>query len=307
MKTSNDMQSYRTILLLIASLNFCSCGKPEVPNEGGEQSTAGESRFEATDALMARVAANLSDFESVATIDHSRLAGAEGVTMPPAVVTIYTVPAVNTALMKANPRVGLDLPLKILVFDGGAGASVSYPTSEFLAIRHGIADKQALARYDSGMAAGLREIDTELLAPVGADGVTRDYGIAELVSDFPSKETIARLKEAVMKQGDTVWFGEVDLSADASAEGQQIPSATLLLFGGPEPGGVAMAKFPKLGLDAFCQKILVYEDEKGDVRILFNDIVALAKLHYGTSEKPHEVINGRLFKTFEGAVKEKGA
>ena len=64
-----------------------------------------------------------------------------------------------------------------------------------------------------------------------------------------------------------------------------------------------MAKFPKLGLDAFCQKLLVYEDDEGKVRVIFNDITKMAELHYGTSAEPHKVINGRLATTFEGAIR----
>ena len=300
------MKIYAIIALLAASPSLCSCGGKEDLDNSSGQPAAVEKRFEATDALLAKISANVSDFELVVTIDHSRLAGEEGVVMPPSVVTIYTVPGVNTALMKANPRIGLDLPQKILAFEEKGEPRVSYPTSKFLAARHGITDREALARYDSGMTAGLRGIDAELLLPVGGDDLTLDYGIVELVSEFSFKETIDRLKAAVMKQGDTVWFGEVEFSAAASEEAEQIPDATLLLFGGPKPGGVAMAKFPQLGLDAFCQKLLVYENGEGEIRVLFNDIAELAKLHYGKSAKPHEMLNGRLKKTFEGAVIKKG-
>ena len=87
-----------------------------------------------------------------------------------------------------------------------------------------------------------------------------------------------------------------------------VAAATLLLFGGPGPGGKAMSEYPKLGLDAFCQKILVLEsaDGSGIVSLHFNDIVALAKLHYGSSNKPQAVINKRLMATLSGAVQKPG-
>jgi len=271
----------------------------------GKPPAALEDRIHATDAVVKRISLNIADLKTVVTIDHSRLAADAGVTMPPSVVTIYSDPAVNAALMEINPRVGLDLPQKILVFDEAGKPMVAFPTSAFLAKRHGIRDVGALRRYDSAMSIGLRGLEVESLAPVEADGLTRDYGISELVSDFSHAESIVRLKDVVMKQGDTVWFGEIDLKSKATADGVESADATLLLFGGPKPGGVAMAKFPKLGLDAFCQKLLVYEDSSGNVKVIFNDIVAMAKLHYGTSEKAHEVINRRLMQTFENAVKVK--
>ncbi|MEP4078292.1 DUF302 domain-containing protein [Haloferula sp.] len=260
-------------------------------------------KYVATDALVKSVAGNIGDYETVVVVDHSRLAMKEGVPMPPSTVTIYSDPKVNTALLKLEPRVGIDLPMKILAFGEAGGPRIAYPGAKFLSKRHGIDGQDALKRYQSAIEAGLVGIDADVVSPVTDAGVSRDFGIVEFVSDFGHAETIKRLKEAVMKQGDTVWFGEIDFKAEAAEDGVELPPSTLLLFGGPKPGGVAMAAFPKLGLDAFCQKLLVMEDEKGEARVLFNDIAAMANLHYGKSAKPHEVINGRLIQTFTGAVK----
>jgi hypothetical protein len=48
-----------------------------------------------------------------------------------------------------------------------------------------------------------------------------------------------------------------------------------------------MAQFTKLGLDAFCQKLLVYEDTSRNAKFAFNDLVYFSELHYnGKSNKP---------------------
>ena len=260
-------------------------------------------RHAGTDAVAKVIAKNITELKTIVVIDHSRLAEKEGVKMPPSVVTIYSDPKVDSALMKANPRVGLDLPQKILAFEADGKVRVAFPQANFLATRHGVTDKAALSLYQERVDLGLRGIAAESLDPVTEKGVTRDFGITDLVSDFEFDETIKRLKEAVMKQGDTVWFGEIDFHSIAAEEDVDLPRSTLLLFGGPKPGGVAMAKFPKLGLDAFCQKLLVYHDSKGKVRVIFNDIAKMAELHYGKSAEPHRVINKRLTTTFEGAVR----
>lgn len=265
---------------------------------------AGAERYASNAKLSKLVASNLDAFKKIDTIDHSRLAAEEGVTMPPSVLTIYSDPAVNTALMKLKPRVGLDLPCKVLVYEESGKQAVAFPAAEFLAKRHSITESAALSQYSKALEAGLSGVEAQAQLPVGADKVTLNYGIGEIVSDFPLKESIARLKKVVMSQGDTVWLGDIDFQSEAAEKGEKLSGATLLLFGGPKPGGVAMAKFPKLGLDAFCQKLLVYEDEEGAVKVIFNDIVAMAELHYGTSADPHKMINGRLMKTFESAVKE---
>ena len=67
-------------------------------------------------------------------------------------------------------------------------------------------------------------------------------------------------------------------------------------------GGVAMADFPAIGLDAFCQKLLVYAGDDGGSVVIFNDIAAFAELHYGSSAKPHHALNERLKATFQKAL-----
>lgn len=74
-----------------------------------------------------------------AVIDHA--AGAEGVglALPPTTVVIFGDPRAGTPLMQARGSVGIDLPLKILVWVDAAGATqVSYNDQAWIARRHGL-------------------------------------------------------------------------------------------------------------------------------------------------------------------------
>ena len=137
---------------------------------------------------------------------------------------------------------------------------------------------------------------------VNLDGVDSGFGIVRIKSDFNFDQTVDNLKAIVMAQDDTRWFGEIDYQSDALALNVEIPPSILLLFGGPAPGGQAMMTTPRIGLDAFCQKLLVYQNEDEEIWIAFNDIVAFSKLYYDTSTKPQQVINERLKATFTQAV-----
>jgi uncharacterized protein (DUF302 family) len=63
-----------------------------------------------------------------------------------------------------------------------------------------------------------------------------------------------------------------------------------------------MAEAPTLGLDAFCQKLLVWEDETGAVKVSFNDLLALADRQQAGKSPALRVINHRLTSTFEAAL-----
>ena len=236
---------------------------------------------------------------AIASIDHARLAAAEGAEMPPSRVQIFSDPAVNSPILRENIRAGLDLPFRVLSYAQDGTAQNIYTGPEFLRIRHGLEDGAALDAF-AGRLNGVTESIDANAAPT--ERLSRDYGIIELTSKLSVPEAVASLTKIVMAQDDTVWFGEIDFTTEASGEGVELPAATLLLFGGPKPGGIAMAKFPAIGLDAFCQKLLVYAGEDGGSVVIFNDIAAVAELHYGESAKPHHALNERLTATFKKAV-----
>lgn len=73
-----------------------------------------------------------------ALVDHSGEAEKVGMQMPPTKLLIFGNPKAGTPLMLAAPRVAMDLPLKILVWQDEAGkVSVSYNSPTYLQERYG--------------------------------------------------------------------------------------------------------------------------------------------------------------------------
>jgi len=73
-----------------------------------------------------------------ALIDHSGEASKVGLSLPPTKLLIFGSPKAGTPLMAAAPSAGLDLPLKILVWqDQQGGVWVSYNSPQYLHDRHG--------------------------------------------------------------------------------------------------------------------------------------------------------------------------
>jgi uncharacterized protein (DUF302 family) len=289
-----------SIAALCASIALCAAGLAGASPAHAAQPV---DRFAATDAVFEQVNAGITraGYREELQIDHARLAEAAGKTMPAARVVLFSDPAISAALLRANVRAGLDLPFRVLAYQDGTVPAVAYTDSSFLAKRHGLQDAPALAAYDAALGGVLSGIGATASA-VPTTSLSRDQGVIELVSAYGYEETVERLKTVVSAQGDTVWFGEIDFQQVAASQDVKIRPARLLLFGGPAPGAVAMAAFPAIGLDAFCQKLYVYEDEEGAVRVLFNSIVALAELHYGRSAEPHRMLDQRLTGTFKKAI-----
>jgi uncharacterized protein (DUF302 family) len=74
-----------------------------------------------------------------ARIDQAEEARAVGLTMKPTVLLLFGSPRSGTPLMVARPTVGIDLPLKALVWEDEAGQTwLTYNTPALLEERHGL-------------------------------------------------------------------------------------------------------------------------------------------------------------------------
>ena len=77
------------------------------------------------------------DFTVFNVIEHRGVAERAGVQMPDSKLVMFGKPSVGATVMLAAPLAGLDIPLKVLVWEDGNGAVwVSYNSPGFLAERH---------------------------------------------------------------------------------------------------------------------------------------------------------------------------
>jgi len=77
-------------------------------------------------------------------IDHAKGAKSIGESLKPAQVVLFGHPKLGTILMKAEPKIGLDLPLKVLIYEDQAGKTwLVHASADTLKARYGVkgADK----------------------------------------------------------------------------------------------------------------------------------------------------------------------
>jgi uncharacterized protein (DUF302 family) len=78
----------------------------------------------------------------VARVDHAAGAKAVNVDMKPSQLLLFGNPKVGTPLMQGNVRAGLDLPLKVLAYEDGAGKTwVVYQAPTALGAKYGLTGK----------------------------------------------------------------------------------------------------------------------------------------------------------------------
>jgi uncharacterized protein (DUF302 family) len=92
-----------------------------------------------------------------ARIDHAAGAAAVGMSLRPTELLIFGNAKGGTPLMQSNQTVGIDLPLKALVWEDASGVTwLSYNDPSWLAKRHGF-DRKVEGAV-SAMAAALNEV-----------------------------------------------------------------------------------------------------------------------------------------------------
>ena len=90
------------------------------------------------DRLAAAVTAH--GMTIVARIDYAAAAAKAGLALTPTDLLIFGNPLAGTPLMQVSQTIGIDLPLKALVWSDGAGRTwISYNNPQWLAQRHGAA------------------------------------------------------------------------------------------------------------------------------------------------------------------------
>ena len=94
-----------------------------------------------------------------ACFDHSASAKAVGMAMPSLTVLVFGDPHAGTQLMLVQPAIGIELPLKLLVWRDESGAMrVAYTDPQWLAVRYGIAESPVVAKMATMLAALVQEI-----------------------------------------------------------------------------------------------------------------------------------------------------
>ena len=94
-----------------------------------------------------------------AKVDHAANAQAVGLPLRPTAVLLFGNAQAGTKLMQIDQRIGIDLPLKLLVWTGADGKThVSYNDPVWIAARYGITPETApVLTAMQGMFKGLAE------------------------------------------------------------------------------------------------------------------------------------------------------
>lgn len=278
-------------LLLVLPIVLAGCGSateddlsPLRRSPMGIVATENPAGYAATVQRLDTLLQNQPAIGVAARIDHAANADAADLSLRPTHVTLFGSPELGTPLMQANPRAGLDLPHKLLVYASPDGrALVVYNSVPYLAQRHGLDGVETLRPMRVALRGLAEQVGDGTVAPADSVALAQGAGLIEMTSSHSVDATVQRLQAAIEQHEALSVMATVDHTANAARVGLELPPMRLLIFGNPQLGTPLMQAAPTMALD-LPQKMLVYEATDGTVRIAYNDPAFLAERHVLTGQ-----------------------
>ncbi len=142
-----------TLALALLTLPFAS--SPAVAGESGLISTPSKHSVAETVARLEAAIGESGDFTVLFKLDHAAAAAKVGSPIKPMQLVLFGNPKAGSMLQAAAPTIGLDLPMRALVWEDAAGkVVVTVNSAVWLLGRHGLAAKADIsAKIDARLAA----------------------------------------------------------------------------------------------------------------------------------------------------------
>ena len=216
---------------------------------------------ETVDSIKARL--ENQGLEIVGVIDHTANAKNVDLLLPPTQLILFHDRRLEKRLLRSSPTVGIDLPIKILVYeDEGSGKiKLLYNAAGYLSDRHRIKPRDRLLSHLNKRLNQFGRLEN---------------GLITIDSKHSVEETAEKLKTLLLDNGFFVPF-TFDFSGKSYYRNYRKP-ALLLIFGNPKIGTPLMQNQQSVGLDS-PQKFLIWEDMRSQVHISYNDPAFIAKRH----------------------------
>lgn len=128
-------------------------------------------------------------------------------------------------------------------------------------------------------------------------------GIVTVKSAYPIAETVARLKKDIADKG-IKFFSEIDQAKLAADAGIRLKPSVLLIFGNPPLGTQFITANANAGLD-WPVRLLVFENEKGEVWTAYTDFDWIARRHGIKNRKDQFKMASTVIGSITSSVKPK--
>ncbi|QDO94913.1 DUF302 domain-containing protein [Formosa sediminum] len=214
----------------------------------------------------------------VAEVNHSENATNAGLTLDYTRTVYFGNPTLGTPIMQNNITAGLDLPQRISVYTSEDGETiVTYNTVDYIINRHDLGNVSTTDMIEDALANIVASATDATLIINDVDDDDPN-GIVSVSSANDFETTYNNIITTLNGLEPITIMAELDHQANAASVDLELMPAKLIIFGNPVLGTPLMQESRTTALD-LPQKMLVYQDENNEVKIIYNNPDYIADRH----------------------------
>lgn len=194
------------------------------------------------------------------TANHSAIAESVGLELAPNQVIFARPPrSYEKRLLLKSDTVGLDMPLKFLVYQEGNGdIKLTVNTLGYLLDRHEIGTRDLALRVRDALTSQFGAIEEE------------GYGLITVKSSQSVEDTAQTIQDALSSNPDVLIPLVLDYNNSSNKSEKQQSFPILIVFANPNVGVPLIQADPRMGID-LPVKFLIWKDGQEQVNITYND------------------------------------
>ncbi len=152
-------QRFLIFVCMVSLICIPALVSASVPSSDGVFNT--KSKYNVADTVeRAKRIIRYHGFRLLGEVNHGKRAKSVGTALAPTRLIVFGNPQTDSKLMRKSRLMGLDLPMKLLIWEDDAGiAWVSYNSAEYLALRHRLSPDAAIIIKTAKV---LRELGAEV-------------------------------------------------------------------------------------------------------------------------------------------------
>ncbi len=284
---------FKLIIIALLLLSTCKDDDNETPTENPNMPTPvavsgltlsiSNTTFDATYTTLKNTIDANPNIGIIAEVNHMANAASVGLELLPARIIFFGNPNLGTPLMQKNQLAGLDLPQKILTYqDENDDVYLGFNSTDYLTKRHQLEDVATLPTISNALtgiittASGGEIIVSPSITMISGERITTKTSTQNF------EDTYNTLKTTIENNPNLRIIAEVNHEENATNAGLELRPTRLVIFGNPNLGTPLMQNKITTAID-LPQKMLVWEDENGDIKVSYNEPEFL-KLRHGIEE-----------------------
>lgn len=235
---------------------------------------------------------NNENISIVQELNHAQNAASVNMDLAPTQIIFFGNPNLGTPLMQEDQLAGLDLPQRVLFYEEENEVFALYNSTDYLASRYAVTDVETLPSIANALNNLVSDAVNAEATKTGSQEVDLHEGIVTVDSNSDFETTYNNLKSSIESNENLSIVAELDHQENAAGVDMDLRPTKVIMFGNPNLGTPLMQSTRSIALD-LPQKMLVWEDEDGTVKISYNAPEFLKERHLleGNQEEIEKISN----------------